>query len=218
MNTFLSKNWPYLYSIAATAVVIIILYHSCNSIPQTADSIKKSTDSLLKVYADSVSGLKDRMVYLDNRATKDSLISDSLKRLYVISKTDIHEKGQLITNLIDELNKAETDKDIPKYYTSCDSLANEVKKGIKMVGYLEGISDSLITAHTAEMQVKTQQILTIDSLYNLANNDLFIVSKNLTTLELETRTLEKQHKTDQVIKKGALVVIVGLLAKIFIFK
>lgn len=119
---------------------------------------------------------------------------DSLSKIITTYKVDLHRQGQDIQGLLDELDKAETDKDTAEYVRGCDSLRNEFVTAKGLVLHYMSANDSLASTNIHILTQKDTVIAHLSSLYSEANNSLFDVSRRFNLLYGDYQKLNVKPK------------------------
>lgn len=119
---------------------------------------------------------------------------DSLANIITTYKVDIHKQGQDIQGLLDELDKAEADKDTAVYVRGCDSLRNEFATAKGLVGKYIVSNDSLASLNKHILTQKDTIIGHLSILYTEANNGLFDISRRYNLLYGDYQKLNVKPK------------------------
>ena len=132
-------------------------------------------------YGDSLveKAMKDSITYkrFKDSATAclDSLvrIKDSAVKENINYKTALKTANQNVSGLLDELDRAETDKDTASYVLGCDSLRKEVVAAKILVGRYVVSNDSISAYYEQIIKGKDTIIRRVGDLFTETNNSLF---------------------------------------------
>jgi hypothetical protein len=155
---------------------------------------KRDVDSIVeKSMADSIKwGIQRDSVYKIIAFLQ--MGKDSLTKVITTYKVDIHRQGQDIQGLLDELDKAEADKDTASYYAGCDSLRGEFATAKGLVLHYMSANDSLASTNFHILTQKDTIIGRLSLLYTEANNSLFDVSRRYNLLYSDYKKINVKPK------------------------
>jgi len=157
--------WTYLFVFAAGIGLAFWLMRGCKPSAPDHSSLLVANDSLVKVIADTskaTAKYKDSMNLVVGNLLKEKDSSASIIKEY---KIDLHQRGEDIQGLIDELNASESAKDTSRTLTACDSLKNQFASAKGLVGRyifandsLQKLNDQIIAAKTEITNRLSQQV------------------------------------------------------------
>lgn len=217
MTGIFSKLWPGFALAIILLLGVLLLEKSCNK-PTVVDTsatkmtqVKQGYDSAAAEYIAQVNALKDQRDSLTD--VVDSLLARDLMMQYALDMM-----GDTVKNTLAALDRAKVLHDTIPILINCDSLEQEVKRGLPAVKGFEEISDSVIKAATSQAIVQDSMIAKLARLNSVA-------SETITAQQLQYQILHKddQSKTAQLkiykpVALGGVALAAVIIALKFILK